>query len=167
MADYSYDAWVRAGKPGGDFSAWQRVQPGYGTTQVAGPGSTPDPNAGNVSGPQNGQNGPASGSGPLAGGGVSPATFDQRLAAGEFAGNEGKATQLEVERRRRLIATNVNGSGGANGGFDTLPPDIADLVLKDASGRVRKARGGSTRSALGQAFNPAAPIGSSSILGDY
>lgn len=158
MADLSYAEWERLGRPGGDFTAWQTAQRGGAATQVNGPGSAGDPNAPPPS---------TTVQPPSATGSVSPATFEQRLAAGEFAGNEAKATQLEVERRRKLIATNAGGSGGANGGFDVLPPDIADLVLKDGKGRVRKARGGSTRSALGQAFNPATPIGSSSILGDY
>lgn len=166
MADYSYDAYLKAkeaagGKPIGDFSYWQRNQPGYGTTQVAS-----DPGTGNVAGPQT-YTGPVSGSGPLDGGGVSP------IAPGG-PGSSGTDVQLEAQRRRKLLD---NGSGGdvlghrADGknGFEDLPPDVADIVLRDsASGRVRKARGGSTRSALmGQPFSPTAPIGRSSILGDY
>lgn len=73
------------------------------------------------------------------------------------------AINMEVARRRRLIADGTTGEGG----FAQLPPDVADLFFRDgATGTVRRARGGSTRSALLGAFQPAAPIGPSSILGN-
>lgn len=51
--------------------------------------------------------------------------------------------------------------------FEALDADLADVVLRDvSSGRVRRARAGSTRGLLGQAFNASAPIGRPSILGD-
>lgn len=68
--------------------------------------------------------------------------------------------ELEVQRRRRLIA------GDSGQGFQPLPPDIADMVVRDgATGMVRRTRAGSTRSAILGAFSPTAPLGASSILG--
>lgn len=68
--------------------------------------------------------------------------------------------QKEVTRRRDLIA-------GAGQGFEVLPPDIADMLTRDLlTGRVRQVRGGSTRSAIGGAFDMQRPLGASSILGD-
>lgn len=168
MADLSYAAYkkwsdLQPGQTLLSFEDWQK-QNGGGTVQVN--GGPPDPSK-----PSNVDSRDSSSLGTRSDGSISPASFEQRLAAGEFAGNEGPATQLEVERRRRLIATNANGSGGATGGFDKLPPDIADIVLKDASGQaVRRARGGSARSSVlggNQAFDVTAPIGRSSVLGDY
>jgi len=92
---------------------------------------------------------------------TSPATFEQRLAAGEF-GDPATAIRLESERRRRLISDGTTGDGG----FAALPPDVADLFVRDAgTGMVRRSRGGSARSAILGAFSPTAPLGSSSILG--
>lgn len=71
----------------------------------------------------------------------------------------GASIEREVARRRRLIS-------GSGTDFDALPPDVADVVVRDAAtGRVRKARGGSTRSAILGTFSPTQPLGSSSILG--
>lgn len=52
-------------------------------------------------------------------------------------------------------------------GKDT--PDATDTMLRNAAtGKLRKARGGSTaNSFIGQAFDPTSPIGRGSILGDY
>lgn len=83
-------------------------------------------------------------------GSVSPASFEQRLAGGEFAGNEAEATQLEVRRRRNLLTDYHD--------MKDLPPDVADIVLRDASGKVRKARASSTQSALGATFNAKSPL---------
>ena len=72
----------------------------------------------------------------------------------------GRSIELEVQRRRRLIA------GDSGQGFQPLPPDIADMVVRDsATGMVRRTRAGSTRSAILGAFSPTAPLGASSILG--
>lgn len=140
MADYSYAEWERLGRPGGDFSAWQKQQPGYGTTQVSGP---TDPNYKPSSTP----------GAPSAITSTSPVDFDQRYKAGEFAGNEAMATQLEVRRRRNMLYRD---------GMQDLPADVADIVLRDATGRVRKARSSQTMSALGAAFNS-----KDSLFGDY
>lgn len=74
--------------------------------------------------------------------------------------------ELEVERRRRLIAGPASPDNAFGGGFEAMPPDVADIAVRDIStGRVRKTRGGSTRSAILGTFSPTAPLGSSSILG--
>ena len=74
--------------------------------------------------------------------------------------------ELEVERRRRLIAGPASADNTYGGGFTALPPDQADIVVRDTmSGRVRRTRGGSTRSAILGSFSPSAPMGASSILG--
>lgn len=64
------------------------------------------------------------------------------------------AEQIEarVKSRRQALAA-------------ALPPDKADAALKDQlSGRARRARSGSSRSALGS-FDVSAPLGPDSILG--
>lgn len=72
--------------------------------------------------------------------------------------------ELEVRRRRGLIAQGLTGDGST--GFEQLPPDVADLVLRDVTtGRAKRARGGSTRSAILGAFDVNAPLGASTILG--
>lgn len=51
------------------------------------------------------------------------------------------------------------------GDLDPAKKDAADIALRDVmSGKVRRARGGSTSSALGL-FAPTAPLGRDSILG--
>lgn len=64
------------------------------------------------------------------------------------------ADQVEAKlqaRRRQLASTNT--------------PDAADLAIRDlATGRARRARGGSSQSALGS-FSPTRPMGANSILG--
>jgi hypothetical protein len=78
---------------------------------------------------------------------TSPASFEEELARGDFAGMEGTYIQSEVARRRKMIANNQ--SGNSPEGFAVLPPDMADAIMKDiATGKIRKTRGGSTRSAI-------------------
>lgn len=78
-------------------------------------------------------------------------TYEEKKAAGEFRGDEIGARDAEIRRRRGL---NAAGPAGAL----ALPPDLADIALRDIStGRQRRARGGSTSSALGL-FNPTAPL---------
>lgn len=64
------------------------------------------------------------------------------------------ADQVEAKlqaRRRQLASTNT--------------PDAADLAIRDlTTGRARRARGGSSTSALGS-FSVSAPMGTQSILG--
>lgn len=76
-----------------------------------------------------------------------PATFDQRLASGEFGpGGYGAAVLGEANWKRADILR--------RGGFEDLPPDIAELALQDeATARARRARSGSNRSALGMALD--------------
>lgn len=138
--DPQYDAWVKAGRPGESFEAWKATQP------VAAPSTSsslynPDGTAKNGSAqPTRNPDGT-----------MRPQTFEERSAAGEFAGDKGVARDLEVRRRRRLDAN-------APAGVLSLPPDLADIALRDvATGRQRRARGGSSVSALGY-FNPTAPL---------
>lgn len=72
----------------------------------------------------------------------SPASFEERLAYGEFEGEEGRSIELEARRRRKIF------------GQDALPADVADVVSRDASGRVRAARSSTTLGSLGQSFSP-------------
>ena len=54
-----------------------------------------------------------------------------------------------VRRRKAEIGT-----------FDKLPPDLADIALRDVTtGQVRKARRGSAQSALGLAYDGTSPLG--------
>ncbi len=142
------EQWRAAGSPGGDYAAWL-TSIGYGADgqPVAGPpASEPLYNADGSS-----KNGKVGAQQTNADGGVSPQSFEDRLAAGEFGeGMDAEATQLEVRRRRRLLED--------NNGMKPLPPDVADIVLRDSSGKVRKARSASTQSALGAAFDSKAPL---------
>lgn len=157
MADLSYDAYQKwlndpafAGiliKP--SFEDWQASQGGAGRNVAAAPGegaaipSASGESLYNADGSsKNGAVGPQQRN---ADGGVSPASFEDRLAAGEFSGNEANATQLEARRRRNLLTQNHD--------MKALPPDVADLVNRDSSGKVRRARSSTTQSALGAAFN--------------
>lgn len=63
-------------------------------------------------------------------------------------------TEAKLQARRRQLAS-------------TNTPDAADLAIRDlATGRARRARGGSSSSALGS-FSPTKPMGADSILGGY
>ena len=63
-------------------------------------------------------------------------------------------TEAKLQARRRQLAS-------------TNTPDAADLAIRDlATGRARRARGGSSSSALGF-FSPTKPMGTESILGGY
>ena len=62
--------------------------------------------------------------------------------------------EAKLQKRRRYLAS-------------TNTPDAADLAIRDlATGRARRARGGSSSSALGS-FSPTKPMGADSILGGY
>lgn len=144
--DVSYKRWVELGRPGLSYDDWRWWQTGD-TSDRKSEGDTHSPEWMRAHG-----NDPNA---TVSGGSSAPMTFEQRMAAGEFAGREGEATALEVKRRRGLIASNANGSGGANGGFDELPPDLADIALRNATtGRLRRARQGSTRNSLLGGFAP-------------
>ena len=78
-------------------------------------------------------------------------TYEENRLAGEYRGDETGARDAEIRKRRSL---NASGPAGAL----ALPPDLADIALRDIStGRQRRARGGSSSSALGL-FNPTAPL---------
>lgn len=81
---------------------------------------------------------------------------------------------LEAMRRRGLIKRGLGGDslgkrGDGKGGFESLAPDVADMVFRDFNGRARNARKGSTSDALGlaQAFDPNKPLGADTQLGEY
>lgn len=133
------EQWVAAGSPGGDYAAWLKSI-GYG------PDGNPVASAATESKP--GDTGGFTAD-PRASGDRSPMSFEQRLAGGEFS-DPATAIQLEVRRRRNLLTDNH--------GMKDLPPDVADLVLRDASGKVRKARSSTTQSALGAAFDSKASL---------
>lgn len=70
-------------------------------------------------------------------------------------------SDAELVRRRRRELGQQDTSYLALG----VPPDVADIALRDVTtGRARRARGGSTRSVLGLAFDTAAPLGRDTIL---
>lgn len=63
-------------------------------------------------------------------------------------------TEARLQARRRQLAS-------------TNTPDAADLAIRDvATGRVRRARGGSSSTALG-GFSPSRQLGADSVLGGY
>lgn len=137
------EQWVAAGSPGGNYAAWLKSI-GYGPDGNPVASTAPAESLYNPDGSaKNGSSQPTRN----ADGSIAPQSFEQRLGAGEFAGNEAMATQLEVRRRRNLLTD-----------MQDLPPDVADIVLRDASGKVRKARAGSTQSALGATFNAKSPL---------
>lgn len=115
----SYAEWERLGSPGGNYYDWQLANQGPDTR-----GDKPTSKAGGTGAPAD--------------------PFSEITRQYGIDGDVGKLsanTQGEVQRRRGIIEK--------NGGFEKLPPDVADLVLRDAaSGRVRRARGGSARSAI-------------------
>lgn len=102
---------------------------------------------------------------------VTPQTFEEALRYAEQHGGKygnygidlsspkafSETIQREVQRRRGLIAK--------NGGFEPLEADTADIAIRDMqTGRLRRARQGSTSSALG-AFSVSSALGADSLLG--
>jgi len=73
-------------------------------------------------------------------GSVAPTTFEEDFANGASLNNEAVDIRDESRRRWKII--------GRNEKIAELPPDVADLAFKSAGGRVRRARGGSSRSAI-------------------
>lgn len=102
---------------------------------------------------------------------VSPNTPEQdlqwRIDHGGLTAEQIQATtEGEVARRRKLISGPLSADGVWGGGFAELPPDKADIAFRDAgTGAIRKARSGSTRSAILGSFSPTAPLGKSAITG--
>lgn len=114
--------WQAMGSPGGNYYDWQLEWQRQNVPDTR--GSTPTSKAGGTGAPAD--------------------PFSEITRQYGMDGDLGKlsaGTQNEVQRRRGIIEN--------NGGFEKLPPDVADIVLRDAaSGRVRRARGGSARSAI-------------------
>ena len=133
------EQWVAAGSPGGDYAAWLKSI-GYGPDGNPVASAAPESKPGDTGGFT---------ADPRSSGDRSPMSFEQRLAGGEF-NNAATAIQLEVRRRRNLLTDYHD--------MKDLPPDVADIVLRDPSGRVKKARASSTQSALGATFNAKSPL---------
>lgn len=75
-----------------------------------------------------------------------------RSYQGEAVYESAAQTEAKLQARRKQLAS-------------SLAPDAADMAIRDAAtGRVRRARTGSSRSALGS-FDMTKPLGPSSILG--
>jgi hypothetical protein len=94
------------------------------------------------------------------------AQFEDTHKARPQAFRSSDTTYLEALRRRGLIRSGLGGDalgkrGDGKAGFEDLPPDIADFVMRDTNGRVRNARKGSTAGALTTA------LGGQSLLGEY
>lgn len=65
----------------------------------------------------------------------------------------------EVARRRKMLLEKNPGLA--------LNDDSLDAILRNTvTGRLNRARGNSASTALGQAFDPTAPIGRDMLLGD-
>ena len=77
----------------------------------------------------------------------------------------GLSVDEQVARKRAELGPRLNPDGTI---APPTPPDIADIASRDLmSGQVRKARGGSTASAILGSFNPTAPLCAPSILGSF
>lgn len=92
---------------------------------------------------------------------VSPATFEEQLSwerqNGGIKGDESERIRLEARRLRLQMQR--------RGELEPITPDKADIAVKDElTGRVRRARRGSTSSALGS-FSVDSALGAESILG--
>jgi hypothetical protein len=71
----------------------------------------------------------------------------------------GADVQLEARRRRNIYLRQNPGLA--------VNDDSLDAILRNTvTGRLGRARGGSTSTALGQAFDPTAPLGRDTLLGD-
>lgn len=101
---------------------------------------------------------------------VSPATFEEEMRYteqhGGKSGNYGidltspnarsETIQREALRRRQIIRR--------AGGFENAEPDQADIAIRTGDGRLRRARRGSSSSALGS-FSVDSALGAESIMG--
>lgn len=132
--------WESLGRPMGSFEAWVNAGSPMTPTADSGIKDTRD------------------------GASRAPATYEEELAfvegGGKATGNYGiwgpmtpeqraENTQLEVRRRRNILT---------NQGMEPLPADVADIVLRDSSGRIKKARSATTQNALGAAFDSKASL---------
>lgn len=156
MADTSYAEYLRVKarqEAGGgewvvSFEEWQQQQSGGKAVQVNAGDQAPTGGPPPLNQAEYAAAHPVTDYSPV--GGSKIQTWEERLAAGEFAGDEANQTQLEVRRRRNLLTDYHD--------MKDLPPDVADIVLRDSSGKVRKARSATTQSALGAAFDSKASL---------
>lgn len=145
------EQWAAAGSPGGNYAEWLKS---IGYDASGNPVGSSTPPAESLYNPDgSSKNGKVAAPKRNPTGSTSPQTWEERLAAGEFEGNEAGATELEVRRRRQLLTDNHD--------MKDLPPDVADILQRDYGGKVRKARQSTTQSALGAAFDS-----KSSLFGD-
>jgi hypothetical protein len=158
--DFSYADWVRAGRPGFSYDDWRWWNTGD-TSDRKQEGDTHSPaymraNGSALDAPDRPN--------------VSPTDpydiFRNFLAAGKDTSGAAfglpeynAAVQREVGRRRMM---NLKKNPGL-----ALTDDSTDAILRNTvTGRLGRARGGSTSTALGQAFDPTAPLGRDTLLGD-